>query len=348
MLRGRCLLGYCWILILSLSPSLYAQEMDLALRGRFLNAMREIDKLQGQLNVRVRMNSTLERSAATLKADYSPEVLEKLRKKGEDPAKVVISKEYAIRGDSMLEVGVFRKDISFVMAKNRDYAFQLTHSQGVDAYAISWLEQRGVNLDAEKNIEKTAAMGVAFVSGAWSFFSERISDLVGSDTFMIQKASETKLNGQTLVQIDFTRLLDSIRPGLPSLLDAYVICDPAQHWAFREYAATLTDATGKGVLRKQVFLELDLVNGIPFAKTMTGTSTRIENPDNPDNIDRGATTLEILSTDVPEASFHLSGYGLPEPKFQSRFFSSRVWYFSIAGIVCLVIALILFKRRKAG
>lgn len=147
-----------------------------------------------------------------------------------------------------------------------------------------------------------------------------------------------------LVRVEYDRVVnDPIRRRDEHFSDCFLVCDPSREWILTEYGGTFHNHINNDNRVFHVKLEYgESVGGIPIANKISRTST---SPDDPDSTSVGVTTIEVTSHDVPEEEFFLSYYGLPEPNFGRGRFWGWVWYL-IAGIVCLVVARVIMKRRR--
>ncbi len=341
------------VLALSVAPNLLlAHEDDPGLQDRFLAGMANAEKRcrQAPCPVRIKATTTRQLSPKTIEADYSPEVLAKLRKENAGLAKptVIAAAEYASRSDLHLEMGA-RDGVEFVMARNRHYAFHIKRGPELKKYSLQFLERVGVDPAVDTLIDEKATRSIVTTrSLAWSMFGKRLWEWVDSPDFKIKAASEIQSGGETFVRIDFEHLVDAVRPGRLCLSSAYLICDPAADWALREFEASFVNPVkGVAVTRQRGSLdygEPDERLSFPIPKTVSLSTTWI---DDVKSIDRTVAQLEVISTDVPEEVFYLSHYGLPEPNFNQGWFGAWVWYL-VAGVVCLGVGRMVLRRRRAA
>jgi hypothetical protein len=140
------------------------------------------------------------------------------------------------------------------------------------------------------------------------------------------------------VRVDF----DYPNPGerTRDFVEAFVLLDPAHHWAIKEYGATQPES---GAVHHTTIAFGESVNEFPIPKTVT---QRIWPKKDPQSIYQIVAKVELIAEDVTEAEFHLSHYDLPEPKFSRSWIGSWAWYL-LGGVVCLAIGAIAIRRRKS-
>ncbi len=351
VVRRRRVIGVCVLVLAFTGGEVRSQDDESALCSRFLAAVAKAEKRcrRAPGSILVKAITTTQLSPKTVDADYSPELLAKLRQESANLTKprIVATSEYAGRSDLQLEMGT-RDGFEFVTARNRRYAFHIQRAPELKGYSLQFLQRIGGDPAVDALIDEAALRSVvATRSLAWSMFGKRLWEWIDSPDFKIEGTSEVQSGGETLVRIDFEHLVDEVRPGRPCLSDGYLICDPAADWALREFEASfINPVQGVAVTRQRGSLEYaETTKGLPLPipETISLSTNWINDAK---NTDWTITTLEVISTDVPEEIFYLSHYGLPEPTFRRSWLGTWVWYLA-AGIVCLIVAAAIFKRRTA-
>ncbi len=333
----------CFLAIITTScPA--GQEADAALEDQFRNAVRQIATASEQLNLRVKVIGVGQRSSVMYEADHTAEELAKLKASGVDSVEYKSVREYAVRGDSRLEIGTDEDGDDYVVGCNPGYAFSLQRRKGATGYSISFLEERGLEARVEELINRTAEAGMSSILSGWTIAGERLDKLVESEEFQIKKIAEVNHEGTNLVRIDYQRRVEEVRVGMLSYGDCYIVCDPGKNWGIVEYAITSVDKNGKDLSRNEVHFVLKMVNAVPVSTEVIYTYTN-QMGEAPRIVAKGSGTNEILSSDVPESDFLICAFGLPEPNFNHGF-SSRFWYTTILAAVCLLGAWLIRKRKQ--
>jgi hypothetical protein len=320
------------------------QEVDAELEEQFRSGVRQIERLTVHLNLRVRIAAAGQRTNVFHEADYSPEEYAQIKSSAGDVVEYTFLREYAIRGDSKLEIGTDERGIDFIAACNPVYSFGLQRKKGAEQYSLGLLEQRGLDPRVEEMINRSSATGMFFILGAWTIDGERLDKLVESEEFQIEKIAEVNQGGTKLVRIDYQRPVTEIRVGKLSYGDCYIVCDPTKQWGLVEYTICLMDKEGKARLKKEVQFMLETINDVPIPEQIDYKySDSLDK--NPRIVENGSSKYEIISTDVPESDFLISDFGFPEPNFSSEY-SSRFWYTTILAAVCLIGPWMIRKRRQ--
>ena len=334
-------IALCASLLLAALPSRsFAQDVDPVLRDRFEEGVSRTARMLEDISFRAR---------CTVKSEYSPiskEFLSARREHGAGAPKPQHEEfECAIRGENVLERPARAGDSSgleYVMAKNAEYGFRITRAPAT-GYSLDWLGKHGADPEADQDVKQQVAGVLGIAMGSWHLFGEPLPHLIESPSFKITGVStvSSEDNGADLVRVEFERLIDDPdRKRLEWLEAGFMVCDPARHWALREYQATFES----GAVH-HVHIEFgESVDDFPIAGRITSSVPMI---DYPGTILRGVRTVEMINSDiVPEEEFYLSHYSLPEPTFRRSWFGPWVWYL-IAGIVCLVVSVMILKRRRA-
>jgi len=312
---------------------LTAQEPDHALRGRFLKGVSETQKIVDGLCFRARV---------VLTGDYaslSDKMKEDFKKLPRDPSKPNITLfECAVRGSLCLDARTRSNGISYVMAKNSDYAFQVERPTVDSLYSLTFVEQHGSNAETDRLVNDAETQARVLPLGTWYLFGKPLSHFVDSPFFKLKNISAVDSPGNTLVRVEFDHDVDDPQRKLERLSDAFIVCDVANHWALQEFGATLWD----GAVYHATIQSGEKVDGFPIPQHVMIT---IPNPLDPKSIRRMESTIEVLTKDVPREEFYLTHYGLPEPNFGGTWFGTWGWYL-IGGIGCIVVGVITIKWRK--
>lgn len=307
------------------------EDIDRALRDRFLRAVPQTARKVDQISFRAKVVSTgvYETLSDSLKAEY--------KRQGHDYEKPRVAEvNCSMRGTFGLTTDVSPRGIETVAARNGDYAFRISRATAAKSYGLVFLERLGDNPVYDKRIQEEYDEACCHALGAWYFNSEPVLHIVESPSFQIKKIAVEEQDGVELVRIEFDRLYTDIEHRPWNFSDAYLLCDPERHWALREYGYTWVDGR-----RQRTTVTFGKGNeGFPLAEKITRRETQKDGV----TVSRQDITVEILSDNVPKEEFYLSHYGLPEPNFERGWFGMWVWYL-IAGIICLGVAAIIMKRR---
>jgi hypothetical protein len=323
----------CFFLLLA-GTSVWGQDIDPSLLKRFLEAVPQTTKIVERISVRVRWVSTVD-FVVNSKAGEA-----ELRAAGVDPSQKEVGEtaQVAIRGPWGLQVGTTRNG-EYVAAKNGEYAFRINRNAQLKSYSVEFLEQLGVDPVSDQRIQATDDAARFFVLANWNIAMQPLSRLIKSPFFKIHRISAVPSDTGELVRIEFDHLIDDPKRKKERFSDAYMLCDPGNGWALKEYGETAFH----GGTNRLIIDFGERVNGFPIPKRVTSLYSL---PKESEVTRRTVTTIEVMSQDVPKEEFYLSHYGLPEPKFQRASLRRWVWYLS-AGVVCLGVAAIIVKRQRA-
>lgn len=332
---GRGALVCCAVLMSEVVAS--AEDIDFALRDRFLKAVRENVWNSEKVSFRAKCVSTRDYPTRT-DAERA-----KLRANKIDPeTKETVILQCAFRGPLALMTGVDR-NIEFVRSKNSEYAFQINRDSAAKAYSLSFIEQLRHPSLADLKIQYAENEARAFPFGGWYFLGEPVANIVENPSFQIKRVGIENREGAELVRIEFDRKYSDPKQRGYSYSDAFMLCDPERHWAMVEYGMTSFD----GLITARTALAFgEVVNGLPIPKSITHISSRKDDDGEP-LIWRQVIEIEVAAEEVPKEEFYLSHYGLPEPNFRRGWFGVWVWYL-LAGIGCLGAAMVVARRKKTS
>lgn len=309
--------------------SLWAQEDDPALRERFLTGISQTARKLEALSFRAQCQYTSVN-------------------KGTEAAGKIDARHYeiAIRGAYGLETGRNKNTGTvFFRVRNGSYAFALDRSAKGERTSLQFVEEVGIDPSIDAEIAKREEVPRAMALAGYYLWTEPLYRVVQSDSFSIKRTYHVTSGTNELVRIEFEYLLDDpAREMKERFTDGFLVCDPARQWALTECGATHYNFINKYTAVLTRALEYgEAIGEMPIATKITQTA---RSPD--DKYQRESViTLQITGRDVPEEEFYLTHYGLPEPNFGRNWFGTWGWYLS-GGILCIVIGMLLIRRRKAG
>jgi hypothetical protein len=248
-----------------------------------------------------------------------------------------------VRGSCRLQTGIDRKGLEYFSVQNDDYAFVIHRTRGTGKTSLQFVEQLGVNEDVDLKIADSESESASVVFGTIYLWSHPLASLVKSTTFKIHRVSSLQSASGDLVRVEYEyTYVEPRRHRDEHLYDGYLICDPVNKWALKEYGGTLNSRVNNSVSVHQVVVEWgDSIAGIPFPKTITRRSTY---PDDVGSESEGISEIMVINEEVPQEEFYLSHYGLPEPNFSRGWFGPWVWYL-LGGAACVTTGAVLLKRR---
>ncbi|NQT15987.1 MAG: hypothetical protein HQ582_24745 [Planctomycetes bacterium] len=335
MVHRLSLAAHCWFAVLSLSVapcSLWAQEDDPALRGRFLTGVAQTARKLEKLSFRAQCEYT--------SADKGVGASDEIDRR---------NYEMAIRGPYALETGLNKnRGTVFVRVRNDSYAFGLERSAEGERTSLQFLEQIGVDPSIDAGIAESEVIPRAMALAAYYLWTEPLSRVVESDSFSIKRVYGISSGSNELARVEFEYLVDDpVRKIKQRFSDGFLVCDPAREWVLTEYGATHYNFINEFTAALTTVLEHgDAIGEMPIATKITQRMKGMRSADD-DYTSESVITLEITSRDVPEEEFYLTHYGLPEPTFRRGWLGVWAWYL-IAGIVCLGVGTMVLKRRRAS
>lgn len=325
-------LGVCAVLLAA--PCYCDEPIDRSLLDQFLRAVPKTTSLVNQVVIDVRCRVTEEHIA------YDDASIAEARSHNVElnVPKLTGTYRVAFRNGMGLREGNLKTGDE-VLVKNDAYAFLLRRSDKAKSRALEYIEQCGGGIKCNPRIMELEAGARFSVFCGWQLFSSlSVDKLVNSPDFHVKSVKPVVFDGRNCVRIEFEHLIDDANRRKERFSDAYLVCDPAQSWILRGYGATLFHG-GIG----QITIDYgDVVNGFPIPRTITNLYSA---PKISKGARRSVTSLEITSKDVPKEEFYLSHYGLPEPRFPSRWFARSFWY-AVAGLVCVAVAVLIRSRLK--
>jgi hypothetical protein len=315
-------------------------EDDPAVRDRFLKGVRQAEQKLKQISFRAKCAHSYRN------VSVSDDTRAAFAARNKDPFAVTTSEfECAIRGECSLMRLKDKHGIEKVRARNKSYAFVISQGSAAQPPTLQFLEELGRDpaIDAKVAEIERDYRGIALA--AYSPWGIPLWELVRDKGVKIQRVFATQSEGRELVRLEFQRETYDSKGQVRTVYDsAYITCDPANVWAMVEYGSSFHNRVNKESGEEQWRLEFgDPVAGIPVAKKLTNTVT----------LTRGSVMESVLSTEVtsrdevPEAEFHLTHYGLPEPNFGHGWWGVWVWYL-LAAIVSLGAAWVMMRRRRAA
>lgn len=323
-------MGICLLSILAACGK--AADSNESLRGEFLRQVRQTGAMCESVSVSAECKITIDYASVS---SSRKALMEKLGRS----AKATISVfQWVIQGERALEQGERPGNVHYVMATNGDYAFSIRRASADMPYSLEWLEQLGVDNKADQRVAYHVLSAKANVLGSWYVVEKSLSDLIDSPVFEIKRVSSVRSANEELVRVDFEHVVDDPDKALESFTDAFITCDPSRHWALREYAVTERNTRVHAVIEYG-----SPTGGFPIPKNVT---IACSDPNNPGTVRRITRAIDVKRRDkIADTEFYLSHYGLPEPVFASYWLGRVVWY-SVGGIICVVMSWVLFMRRK--
>ncbi|MCA9145679.1 MAG: hypothetical protein KDB05_22960 [Planctomycetales bacterium] len=312
---------------------LTAQEPDHALRDRFLKGVSETQEIVDGLCFRAQVVLTGDYASLSdkMKADF--------KKLSHDPSKPNTTLfECAFRGPMCLEAGTQGNGISFVMAKNSEYAFRVERPTDDLPYSLTFVEQHGSSADTQRLVDEAEMRARVVPLATWYLFGKPLSHFVESPFFKLKSISYVESTDSELVRVEFDHDVEDPERKLERLSNAFIVCNAANHWALQEYGATLW----QGAVYHATMQPGENVDGFPVAKHRT---LMIPNVLDPASVRRNESTIDVLTKHVPREEFYLTHYGLPEPNFGESWLGTWGWYL-IGGIGCIVVGVITIKWRN--
>ena len=126
--------------------------------------------------------------------------------------------------------------------------------------------------------------------------------------------------------------------------DGFLVCDPTRQWIVKEYGAGFLNLNDNAAATRRIVLEHDdEIDAMPIATKITVSFAR----NDMDYTSETVMNLTVTARDLPQEELYLSYYGLPEPNFRRSWFGTWGWYL-IGGVGCIVVGVILVRRRKTG
>jgi len=245
--------------------------------------------------------------------------------------------EFAANGNLLESAEVDEKGIEHVMAKNEVYAFAVgRRAEDPSArFAIEWLERLGVDAKVDKRVEDEARQWGSFIFGAWKFYGRSLPEWTNTPPFTIKKVSAAGNDKQPLVRVEFERLPIGSEKAR-EYIDGYVLFDPSDHWVVREFGSKWWDGGSRHTIAEYGQRQ----GGIPILSKTTeiGAGLQIAT--------RKMIVFDVRHEQVPTDEFRLSHYAIPEPDFAALRSHWSVWLYLNAALVCLVIAMFLWWRKR--
>ena len=323
--QSHWLLVLSWLAVLSLFATLsplWAEEDDPALRKLFVRGVKQSERKLQHLSFRARCvcTSTTSASGKADTRDY----------------------EIGVRGPNGLQAGV-RGGVSFVEARNDAYAFVLHRSAARSS--LQFLEPVGVEPAIDAKIAAMEQQARAMALAAYYLWTEPLARAVDRESFAITRVYAVPSEERQFVRVEFDYGIDDPSQKIHDrFTDGYVVCDSARQWTVKEYGAVHHNLSNDRVATLKTVLEHgDAIGEMPVATKITQTMASAGGG----YTSESTINLRIISRELPNEELYLSYYGLSEPHFERSWFGAWVWCL-IAGIVCLAIAVGIFKRRAAG
>lgn len=311
---------------LMLNAATASAESSAELQQAFRDGVQQASRIVDRLHVQWQQTFTYERVRTGRRNGKSREVVL------EGP--VTTTSRGALHGEWILRETVpsgASAEERTLEAVNGDYAFQLFRTGESGPWTITFLERLGDDPQVDASIDDRSHRTRMAILGTWTVANHPLTELVGSPDFEIRDATVvTGEDGTQRVRIEYDHPTADPDRKLLNLTDAWLLCDPAHHWALCEHGGT----TWAGERYRTVVEWGDLVDGFPLARSLRTTVTSAEKSD----IEfRSRIEIEGVSGDPDPESFYLAHYGFPEPVFRSGIVGPWLGYLAV-GAVLLVAA----------
>jgi hypothetical protein len=255
-----------------------------------------------------------------------------------------VATEIAILGPCIrrMERELVSNAVERVQVKNAEYAFALARKRtaGDPPYALEWLEKLGVDDKIAKRVANVEYHARSSVESSWK---------IGDKTILEWKEAGCALKAVGIVQAGSDKLVRVYFEGMNLFpgtddgqnLRGYVDFDPANLWVIRGIQYQFPNGTIRTYAREYGQSH----KGVPIA-----TRTELQEHDKTNKLTAKIVGVidETTFNDSVPSEFRLSGYGLPEPDFGSRGSRWPVAVYLSAGTLCLLIALVLWLRRRGA
>jgi len=310
-------------LYLLLPLGMSAQEHDPHLQERFVQGVEQASVKLQEISFRIRTVTTTTESPAADKPDRR-------------------EREIGIRGPYGVETRVTQNGI-LVQATNDVYAFVLLRSSQGTGNSLQFLERVGVNAAIDAKIASVAQGPRSIALAAYYLWDEPLGQVIRRNSFKIKRVFALAPDG-AFVRVEFDYAIDDPSQKLRvRYTDGYLICDPARQWVLKEYGATFHNLNDNGIgPTRTVFEHYESIGEMPIATEASHTFKRRDK----DYTSHSVMAFEVLERELPEEVLYLSYYGLPEPNFGRSWQGTWGWYF-VGGCLCLIVGIILVRRRKA-
>lgn len=282
-----------------------AQEVEStsALRDRFLQAVQRTEEKVKQLRFHVKC------------VGNSEETEPSAGKEG----KRALSREFelAVDGERALSKSAhIRQNGNTIEATNGEYMFQITTTDELRPYTITYVEQSVNDTSVAEYSTRQKEALIALPLAAFYFLRTQLSQLVQSPSFTIKQISIVSSPSGELARIEFEHLttdMARIEAG-ERISDGFLLCDPAHDWALREYGGTVhRQIVGGPTAQSHSEIEFgDVVGEFPLASKVTTLIQRSNG-----TTSRTTCTVESIEDKIPKDLFYLSHYGFSEPVFDS-------------------------------
>ena len=316
-----------------------SQEDNVELRQRFLRGISKAEHDFETLTVRAnfeqmgRWKSLSPKSAA----------LRKSAGLGSNEGDVTLT-DVAMCDGFLLESGKDPKSGNdFVRAKNDSYTFSIVKSKNTGIASLEFLERVGLDKSVDKLIAERATFPRVQLSGAYNLWRESLFEIINYKSFVVERVYRVENEGNECIRVEF-----GYEFGDPSsvnghrITNAFLVSDPQRNWALTKYGGTMYTYVNKSTLRTEATLEyLDNLSGFPIPSKITQRTTW---PDNKGTELESELTSKNVTKNVSKDEFFLSYYGLPEPKFESRWYGNWIWIL-VVGIGVIGFGVFLRKRR---
>lgn len=226
-------------------------------------------------------------------------------------------------------------DMTTVFGWNQEYQYTVSKNSKDSEFVLKDFES---NLMLSKNSgpvvwNSDSTYPVDEAGVAFCVFKIPFIKIMQSKYFKISKENMIRVNQKDLFRLDYEfKLLDNS----PLTVKAWTTFDPNRKWAVTEYEGTF-GLSGETIKSGKVEYG-ESIDGVPILQGSSYFNGNKEVKFIYDKVEK------IPSGKYPESLYRLSGYGLPEPKKQSRPWLSR-------GLILMMIALVLqslsrFLRRN--
>jgi hypothetical protein len=232
-----------------------------------------------------------------------------------------------------------------LFAVNTVYAFSLHRKSADLAWVVTAVEERRPGKVG--NVEYLVTDGMAALRPSVVAFATELNLLIASKTFRVDKVAQVKIDGEELVQIDFTNEhdVDPKQNPFDPTQRGTLHCDPEHRWCLREYRMDEKYTDGESLVTGKLKVKYT-ESGYPLPLRLS-----VKNEHKEDKKVYTITTEFDLNecTDLPpDDRFTLSAYGLPEPfaAKAARKKSSLYFWFGAGGVLCIALGTLLHRVRR--
>jgi hypothetical protein len=168
--------------------------------------------------------------------------------------------------------------------------------------------------------------------------------LIEQSEFNIRAVTPVMVDSSQLAKLEFDYQPKDTQGDISQLRAGWVLLDPERYWVIVRFEAQVDDSsTGKGSIAGNI--EYEKGTAVPIVKKSV-LRQKARFLDGKQGEYETRFEFQITEADVPESDFFLSAFGLPEPTFAGP--RPTRWYLwvALAGVFCLVLAVLLRRRAR--